>query len=67
MAVNAGQNVYDRNRESIMILLTMGLNFDCFLDQPFRTQILFQNDQVSLPNSSPRRHTIFCLRAAALL
>jgi len=48
-----------------MILLTMGLNSEVFLDQPFKTQNRFQNDQISLSNSSPRRHTNFRLRAAA--
>jgi len=49
-----------------MILLTMGLNSDYVLDQPFKTQNRFQNDQISLSNSSSsRRHTNFRLRAAA--
>ena len=49
-----------------MILLTiMGLRAVDFLDQPFKTQNQFQNDQISLSNSSPRRHTNFRLRAAA--
>ena len=48
-----------------MILLTMGLNSDYVLDQPFKTQNRFQNDQISLSNFSSRRHTNFRLRAAA--
>jgi len=43
----------------------MGLTTDYFLDQPFKTQNHFQNDQISVSNSSPRRHTNFRLRAAA--
>jgi len=50
-----------------MILLTMGLKFDYFLDQHFKTRNHFQNDQFSLSNSSPRRHTNIRLRAAASL
>jgi hypothetical protein len=42
----------------------MGLNSDEFLDQPFKTQNEFQNDQISLSNSSPLRHTHCRLRAA---
>jgi len=49
----------------MILLLTMGLNSDYFLDQPFKTQNQFQNDQISLSNSSPRRHTNIRLRAAA--
>jgi len=45
----------------------MGLNFDYVLDQPFKTQNHFQNDQFIHSNSSPRRHTTLRLRAAALL
>jgi hypothetical protein len=41
----------DQIRESIMILLTMGLKSDHFLDQPFKTQNQFQNHQSSLSNS----------------
>jgi hypothetical protein len=41
----------DQIRESIMILLTMGLNSDHFSDHPFKTQSEFQNDQISLSNS----------------
>jgi hypothetical protein len=48
-----------------MILLTMSLNLDRFLDHPFKTQNQFQNDQISLSNFSPRRHTNFRLCAAA--
>ena len=44
-------NSRDQIRESIMILLTMGLNSDHFPDQPFKTQSEFQNDQISLSNS----------------
>jgi hypothetical protein len=47
-----------------MSLLTMDLSYD-FLDQPFKTQSHFQNDQISLSNSSPRRRTNLRLRAAA--
>jgi len=50
-----------------MILLTMGPNLDDFLDQPFKTRNQFHNDQISLSNSSPRRHATLGLRAAALL
>jgi hypothetical protein len=50
-----------------MISSTMGLNFVYFLDQPFKTRNQFQNDQISLSDSSPRRHTNLRLRAAALL
>jgi len=32
------------------------LNFDYFIDQPFKTQNQLQNDQISPSNSSPRRH-----------
>ena len=46
-----------------MILLTMGLNSDYFLDQLFKTQNQFQNDQISLSHSSPRRHTNLRLRS----
>jgi hypothetical protein len=55
---------HDQIRESTVILLTMGLNSDEFLHQPFTTQNEFQNDQISLSNSPPRRHTYFRLRAA---
>jgi hypothetical protein len=46
-----GVGVCDQIRESIMILLTMGLNSDHFSDQPFKTQNEFQNDQISLSKS----------------
>jgi hypothetical protein len=50
-----------------MILLTMGLNLDGFLDQPFKTRNQFQNDQICLSNSSPRRHAKFPVRGPAPL
>jgi len=43
----------------------MGLKSNHFSDQPFKTQNEFQNDQISLSNSSPRLHTDFRLRTAA--
>jgi hypothetical protein len=43
----------------------MGLKSDRASDLPFETQKSFQNDQISLSDSSPRRHTNFRLRAAA--
>jgi len=43
----------------------MGLKSDHFSDQPFKPQNEFQNDQISLSNSSPRRHTNFRMRTAA--
>jgi len=43
----------------------MGLKSDHFLDQPFKTKNQFQNDEISVSKSSPRRHTIFLLSAAA--
>ena len=42
----------------------MGLNFEYVSDQPFKTQTHFQIDQISLSNSSPRRHTNLSLCAA---
>jgi hypothetical protein len=42
---------HDQIREPMMILLTMGFKTDDFLDQPFKTQNDFQNDQISLSNS----------------
>jgi hypothetical protein len=50
-AVKQREKARDQIRESIMILLTMGLNSDHFGDQPFKTQNEFQNDHVSLSNS----------------
>jgi len=47
-----------------MILLTMGFKTEDFLDQHFKTQNHFRNDQFSLSNSGPCRHTNFRLRAA---
>jgi hypothetical protein len=46
----------------------LGLNLEYFVDQRFKTPNHFQNDQISLLDSSPRsRHTKLRLRAAALL
>ena len=56
-ATAARASTRDRIRESIMMLLTMGLNSDYFLYQPFKTRNHFDIDQISLSSSSPRRNT----------
>jgi hypothetical protein len=48
-----------------MILLTMSLNSIIFYISLVKTQNQFQNDQISLSDFSPRRHTYVRLRAAA--
>jgi len=55
----------DRIRESIIISLTMGLNADYVLHQPFKTHDQIQNDQSSFTNFPLRRHSNLHLRAAA--
>jgi len=62
---SASKKELSRPLEAVMDPTGMGLNFDDFLDQPFKTQNEFQNDQIRLSNSSPRRHTKFRLSAAA--